>query len=179
MVHANGEAPVRIAVIGGCRSVEHGFFMGTDNLERMVENGVVWVPTVVTMRAYVEHYARIGRNPSVARRTLDHQLEQLFMARRLGLTVALGTDSGSPGVDHGAAMIAEMKLFMQAGFSLEETVRCASVCGAQLVGAESGLLAPAKPATFIIVEGEPSGLPENLRTVKAVFIAGIEQVVGG
>ena len=39
MVHANGEEPVRIAVMSGCRSVEHGFFMGRENLARMAEQG--------------------------------------------------------------------------------------------------------------------------------------------
>jgi imidazolonepropionase-like amidohydrolase len=179
MVHANGEAPVRIAVLSGCQSIEHGFFMGADNLERMAENRVVWVPTAVTMHAYAEHFTQVGRNPDVARRTLDHQLEQLARARRLGVTVALGTDSGSPGVDHGDAMIAEMRLLMHAGFPPAEAVRCASGNGARLIGAEYGVLAPGRPATFIIAGGGPSALPESLKALKAVFISGIQQFEAG
>jgi imidazolonepropionase-like amidohydrolase len=179
MAHANGEAPVRIAVLGGCQSIEHGFFMGPDNLERMAENGAVWVPTAVTMHAFAEYFARVGRDSDVARRTLDHQLEQLFRARQFGVTVAVGTDSGSPGVDHGAAMIAEMRLLMHAGFSLSEAVRCASANGGRLIGADYGVLAPGRPATFIIADGGPSELPEGLKTLKAVFISGIQQLEAG
>ncbi|AQV01094.1 hypothetical protein [Desulfococcus multivorans] len=52
MVHCNGETPVAIAVEAGCDSVEHGFFMGEENLRRMADMGTVWVPTAVTMKAY-------------------------------------------------------------------------------------------------------------------------------
>lgn len=179
MVHANGAEPVRVAVAAGCRSIEHGFFMGKDNLARMADKGVAWVPTVVTMSAYARIFEQTGRNPDVARRTLDHQLDQLAIARRLGVTVALGTDSGSPGVEHGAAVIEEMKLLMQAGYSLPEAIPCATVNGARLAGGEFGLIESGRPATFVIVEGSPSTLPESLKKVRAVFIDGIKQVEAG
>jgi imidazolonepropionase-like amidohydrolase len=179
MVHANGEAPVRIAVMAGCRSVEHGFFMGRDNLSRMADRGVAWVPTAVTMQAYAAYYRQAGKNPDVARRTLDHQLEQLALARRLGVNVALGTDSGSPGVHHGAAVIAELGLLLQAGFTLAEAIRCASRNGAKLVGAAFGVLEKGSPATFVAVHGGPSRLPEGLRHIRAVFVHGVKELVAG
>jgi imidazolonepropionase-like amidohydrolase len=179
MVHANGVEPVRVAVAAGCRSIEHGFFMGKDNVARMADKGVTWVPTVGTMSAYARIFEQTGRNPDVARRTLDHQIEQLAIARRLGVTVALGTDSGSPGVDHGAAVIEEMKLLVQAGYSLPEAIPCATVNGARLVGGEFGLIEQGRPATFVIVEGRPSTLPEGLKNVRAVFIGGIKQFEAG
>jgi imidazolonepropionase-like amidohydrolase len=179
MVHANGEAPVRIAVMAGCRSVEHGFFMGRDNLARMADRGVAWVPTAVTMQAYAAYYRQAGKNPDVARRTLDHQLEQLALARRLGVNVALGTDSGSPGVHHGAAVMAEMGLLLQAGFTLAEAIRCASHNGAKLVGAACGVLEKGSPATFIAVNGKPSKLPEGLPPIRAVFIDGVKELEAG
>jgi imidazolonepropionase-like amidohydrolase len=153
--------------------------MGKDNLARMADNGVAWVPTVVTMSAYARIFEQTGRNPDVACRTRDHQIEQLAVARRLGVTVALGTDSGSPGVDHGAAVIEEMKLLIQAGYSLAEAIPCATVNGARLVAGEFGLIEPGRPATFAIVEGSPSTLPESLMKVRAVFIDGIKQFEAG
>jgi imidazolonepropionase-like amidohydrolase len=179
MVHANGEASVRIAVMAGCRSVEHGFFMGRDNLTRMADRGVAWVPTAVTMQAYAAYYRQAGKNPDVARRTLDHQLEQLALARRLGVNVALGTDSGSPGVHHGAAVITELGLLLQAGFTLAEAIRCASHNGARLVGAAFGMLEKGSPATFIAVNGGPSRLPEGLRHIRAVFVHGVKELEAG
>ena len=47
MVHANGQEAVRVALEAGCDSIEHGYFMGNDNLLKMAEKGITWVPTDV------------------------------------------------------------------------------------------------------------------------------------
>jgi imidazolonepropionase-like amidohydrolase len=179
MAHANGEEPVRIAVLAGCRSIEHGFFMGSENLARLAEKSVAWVPTVVPMQAYADHLAQADRRADVARRTVEHQLEQLHQARRLNVMVALGTDSGSPGVDHGLAVLAEMKFLMAAGFSLAEAVRCASFNGARLTGGDFGLVAAGRPATFIVVPGGPFELPDSIRRIQAVYVDGQPVVAAG
>ena len=145
-------------------------------LEKMAEKRVVWVPTVYTMKAYAEHMKRqTGRiDPAdVARRNLEHQLKQLSMARELGVPVALGTDAGSLGVHHGTAVIEELKLFMEAGYSLSDTVRCATLNSAKLLGLKDyGTLEEKKSATFITVKGGPSSLPASLKEIEAVYIRG-------
>ncbi len=179
MAHANGEEPVRIAILAGCRSVEHGFFMGPENLARMAEKAVFWVPTVIPMQGFAEHLAQTNRRSDVARRSVDHQLEQLHQARRLNVPVALGTDSGSPGVNHGLAVIGEMKLLMAAGFSLPETVRCASFNGAILTSGDFGLVEEGRPATFLVVPGSPSELPDSIEKIRAVYVDGQPVVTAG
>jgi imidazolonepropionase-like amidohydrolase len=92
---------------------------------------------------------------------------------RLKVPIALGTDAGSPAVDHGAAIVDEMKILMEAGFSIEETIRCATFNGAQLLGIRDlGLLVPGMPATFIAVKGDPSGFPDSLRQIEGGWIKG-------
>ena len=49
MVHANGRRPFQTAVAAGCDSIEHGFFMGNDNLKTMADEAIFWVPTAETM----------------------------------------------------------------------------------------------------------------------------------
>jgi imidazolonepropionase-like amidohydrolase len=173
MVHANGRHPVRIAIEAGCHSIEHGFFMGADNLHRLAQKAVIWVPTAFTMKAYGRFLDRTGEKSDIARRNLDHQLEQLASARRYDVAVAVGTDAGSPGVEHGRAVFEEMKLLVKAGYPIEETVRCATFNGARLLGLDDmGLLVPQMPATFIAVKGDPSGLPENLNEPKRLYMKG-------
>jgi imidazolonepropionase-like amidohydrolase len=82
-------------------------------------------------------------------------------------------------VDHGAAVADEMKLLMAAGFSLAEAVRCASFNGAGLIGEDFGLLAEGRPATFVVVPGDPSGLPDSLCRVRAVYVDGERVVEAG
>ena len=174
MVHANGEAAVRDAVEAGCHSIEHGFFMGTDNLLKMADRRVVWVPTAVTMKAYAEALAPESREAQGARKNLDHQLEQLRKAKEAGVVVAVGSDAGSLCVHHGSGCLEEIRLLMTAGYSCAEAVRCATVHGARLLGVDhvGRRLAPGRPASFLVCPGGPEQLPDSLYRLKAVYVKG-------
>ena len=171
MVHANGKDPVRIALDAGCASIEHGFFMGEENLARMAEMQVFWVPTAYTMKAYGRHAGGKKRVRAIALKNLDHQLQQLMFARKLGVPVALGTDSGSLGVHHGSALAEELQLFLEAGFSIEEAIRCATCNNARLLGIDGkGLIMTGMDADFVAVKGPPSALPESLKDMLKIHV---------
>lgn len=173
MVHANGKRPVSDALQAGCASIEHGYFMGTENLQKMRDKQIIWVPTAIPMKALSEILPPDTVESDVARRTLAHQLEQMAVARRLGVPVAVGTDAGSPGVGHGVGLIEELKLFRLAGYSIEEAIQCACAQGARLIGSDSlGRLAPGMPATLMAVPGPPEGLPESLLNIRCRFSYG-------
>ena len=175
MVHANGIEGVRAAVEGGCHSVEHGFFMGRENLERMAEKGVIWVPTAVTMKKYAEVLADKGdrEGADVARRNLEHQLDQIRQAREIGVIIALGSDSGSSGVLHGESLVEEMKLLLEGGFTLEEGIRCATSTGMRLLGREDrGTLEAGQPADFLVARGTPAQLPRKFSYLEGIFRGG-------
>jgi imidazolonepropionase-like amidohydrolase len=72
-----------------------------------------------------------------------------------------------------------MKLLMAAGFTLSETVRCAALNGARLTGGDSGLLEEGRPATFVVVPGSPSDLPDSLSRVRAVYVDGERVLAAG
>jgi imidazolonepropionase-like amidohydrolase len=163
MAHANGRLPVQIAIEAGCHSIEHGFFMGAENLARMRDRQTVWVPTAFTMRAYAAHLAPSSREAGTARRNLAHQMNQLRMAREIGVPVALGTDAGSLGVHHGISVREELRILLEAGYTLPEAVQCATKTGAGLLGIrDTGILSPGMAASWIAVKGGPSGLPASL-----------------
>jgi len=174
MVHANGYEPVQIALESGCHSIEHGFFMGDENLKRMAETGVVWVPTICTMKAYMEYLSDGILEYDVAKRNLYHQIEQVKKAIEYGVTIALGTDSGSPGVYHGLSVIDEMKLLMEAGLSREKAVQCGTLNAFKLSnnGDMGGKIITGMPATFLAAKGGPENLPESLHNVGEVWIRG-------
>jgi len=168
MVHCNGELPVASAIAAGCDSVEHGFFMGKENLKRMADLGVFWVPTAVTMKSYAQHLAQGSPEAEIARRTYLHQAEQIALARELGVCIALGTDAGSLGVHHGFSVKEELRILMQSGFSVSQTVKCTTQNGAELLGIshETGRIAEGCSAVFLAVKGKPSDLPEHLDKVQ-------------
>ena len=163
MTHANGMLPVRIAIEAGCHSIEHGFFMGAENLARMRDRQTVWVPTAFTMRAYAAHLAPSSREADTARRNLSHQMDQLRMARELGVPVALGTDAGSLGVHHGISVGEELRILLEAGYTATEAVQCATKTGAGLLGiTDMGTLTPGMPASWIAVKSSPAEIPDSL-----------------
>lgn len=175
MVHANGDLPVAQALEAGCHSIEHGFFMGRSNLERMRDSRVYWTPTACTMKAYWEQLPSDGVEAEISRRNLDDQLEQIAYAQKVGAPLVVGTDSGGLGLHHGASIIEELKLFISAGFSMEGAIQCASSNGAQLLGLDKtlGTLRPGLSATFLVVRGAPSDLLTALQHPARVYVDGV------
>ena len=171
MVHANGIVPVQIALDAGCSSIEHGFFMGMKNFLQMAEKQIFWVPTAGTMKAFAIHAGERGEERLMALRNLEHQLAQMGLARKLGVPIALGTDSGSMGVHHGSGLIEELQLLLDAGFSIEEAIKCASFNSASLLGLNrKGLIKKGMQADFLVVKGSPSALPESLRDIFRIHV---------
>ena len=165
MVHCNGKTPVGIAVAAGCDSVEHGFFMGEENLRRMADVGTVWVPTAVTMKAYSRMLPQGDPEAEIARRNFEHQVAQIRRARELGVRIAVGSDAGSLGVDHGRAVGEELAIFVAAGFSIEAAVACSTGVGGELLGLPvCREIRVGRPASFIAVDGPPERLTDNLAT---------------
>ena len=175
MVHANGQTPVKLALQAGCHSIEHGFFMGDENLKRMADTQTVWIPTAVTMKAALNNMEFVNNTGkrSVISKTLDHQLQQIDKARQYGVPIAMGTDSGCSGVIHGESAADEIKLFLNAGYSLSEAIQCASSCGAELLGMnEIGILRKGMVAHFIVTRATPAMVPRKLSYLEAIYLHG-------
>ena len=176
MVHANGEAPVRLAIEAGCDSIEHGYFMGEDNLRRMADRRVCWVPTVVPMTVLTEADNLTIAQKDVARRTVDHQLSQIRKALELGVVIALGTDAGGQGVDHGAAVQEELSLLISVGMSVEQAVQCATRNVARLLSLDGrGELRPGCRTDFLAVKAEPDDLIGSLAGEHSLWVDGQRQ----
>jgi imidazolonepropionase-like amidohydrolase len=173
MVHANGEEPVRMAIEAGCSSIEHGYFMGYDNLLRLPDRQIRWVPTVVPMTRLACNRNLTPAQRDIARRTRDHQLEQIARSLHMGVRIALGTDAGSPGVEHGLCVQEEIQWLMCAGMSLSSVVRSATLEAAALLGwARRGAVLPGFRADLIAVHGQPRDLPRSLANIAAICAGG-------
>ncbi len=108
---------------------------------------------------------------------LTEQLTQLCLARELGVKAAVGTGAGSVGILHGESMVEEMKLFIKAGYSLEETIHCASENGARLFGMEKlGALTVGGQATFLITRGTVQQLPRKLSYLGGIYVDGAPSI---
>ena len=90
------------------------------------------------------------------------------------MDIATGTDAGSLGVDHGAALREEIAILMAAGMPLEKAIRCASFQGAKLLGLEEelGSLVKGMEATFAVIPGSPEHLPLSLKGPVVTYVQG-------
>ena len=171
MVLANGSDAVQQALEAGCHAIVQGLAMGRENLQRMAEKKVALVPTLYAMKARVETADTADRKKKAVE-DLAHQLEQVALARDLGISVAIGTDSGALGVLHGEAVVEEMKLLLKAGYTLAEAVRCATSNSARLMGLDAGLLVVGKPAHFLVARGIPAQLPRKFSYLEDIYLDG-------
>jgi len=174
MVHANGKKPVHMAIEAGCHSIEHGYFMGHDNLRLMAEKGVYWVPTLIPVKAAARLFDKTSKESAIAYKTLEHQFEQITIAIKMGVKIAIGTDAGSIGVYHGKAVAEEMRLLSKAGLSIEDVI-CSGTCnGADLLGINKkiGILRAGMPATFIIFPCAPSSILDKSSLPEQIYING-------
>jgi len=166
---ANGPDKVTQALDEGCDAVVQGFGMGEKNLQRMAAEQILWIPSLFL--------AKNGQaTPGVEdhwRKVLADQLEQLRLARNLGITAATGTGAGNTGIIHGESMVEEIKLFIKAGYPLEEAIRSASEVGARFFGMEQiGAFQIGRPATFLVTRGSPHQLPRKLAYLENIYLNG-------
>ena len=191
VVIANGPQQVEEALEAGCDAIEQGYAMGKDNLRKMAEKDVLWIPSVLRAKngldgassggsvccRFSTRYVAPGKPVPGAeafwKKILAEQLTQLRFARELGVTTAVGTGAGSVGILHGESMVEEMKLFIKAGYSLEETIRCASENGARFFDMEKlGTLTVGRKATFLITRGSAKQLPRKLSYLEGIYVDG-------
>jgi imidazolonepropionase-like amidohydrolase len=191
VVLANGPQQVEEALEAGCDAIEQGYGMGEDNLRKMAEKDVLWIPSVLRAKnalnaagvsgdvgcrfslGYVAPGNPLPGAEAYWKKILTEQITQLRFARKLGVTTAVGTGAGSVGILHGESMVEEMKLFIKAGYSLEETIRCASENGARFFGMEElGLLTVGQKGTFLIARGSVKQLPRKLSYLEGIYIDG-------
>jgi imidazolonepropionase-like amidohydrolase len=129
---------------------------------------------------FFQHYVAPGKpNPGAEafwKKMLAEQLTQLRLARELGVKKAVGTGAGSVGILHGLngeSMGEEMRLFIKAGYSLAETIRCVSENGAGFFGMEKlGKLTGGRKATFLIARGKVQQLPRKLSYLEGIYVDG-------
>jgi imidazolonepropionase-like amidohydrolase len=192
VVVANGPQAVAEALAAGCDAIEQGYRMGEDNLKAMAERQVLWIPNLLRAKNGVDgsasggevccrfslRYVAPGKPIPGAeaywKSMLAGQLAQLRLARALGVPTAIGTGAGGMGILHGESMAEEMKLFIKAGYSLEEAIHCGSEQGARFFAMrELGALTTGCHATFLVTLGTPQQLPRKLSFLENIYINGI------
>ena len=161
--HLTGNEAVRMSVIAGVRSVEHGSMVTSETLRLIEEKGVFVVPTQFTSvrtARFAEdeaYWKSSGMTPHCKIKVQKYQKEILKTAELLAksnVKIAFGTDLGILSYDfNGAVEFGEM---VANGITPIRAMRAATSVAAELLQRDDlGVLAPGKTADIIAVPGNP------------------------
>jgi imidazolonepropionase-like amidohydrolase len=166
--HSHGDVAARQAVEAGVDSIEHGSFLSDETLQLMKSKGTYLVPT--RMAVFWVNQKADGYPPAIAQkaRAAAASHDKMFRsALRIGVPIALGTDSGvSPHGMNGK----EFSLMTQLGMQPAAALISGTRDGAKLLGidAEVGTLEAGKVADIVAVKGNV--LNDISVTEKPIFV---------
>jgi imidazolonepropionase-like amidohydrolase len=173
--HAHGADGIKRAIRGGVNSIEHGTFMDDEAMELMKQYGTWYIPTITAGKSVADsakipgYYTEIVTPKALA---TGPQIQKTFAkAYKMGVKIAFGTDAGV--YMHGKNWL-EFVYMTEAGMPAMETIRCATLHAASLLGNDQlGIIAIGKLADIIAVEGDPIKNIEAMGKVTFVMKNGV------
>ncbi len=174
--HAHGTDGINAALRAGVDSIEHGTYLDRESVRLLRQGDRYLVPTMMA-GWWVGQLAEQGgvltpAQADKARRVGPDLVRMVQMARRAGVRIAFGTDTGvSP---HGMNA-REFQLLVEAGYTPLQTVQMATVNAAdhlQLNGV-AGRIGRGYSADIIAVDGDPLSDVATLMNVRFVMARGV------
>ena len=177
LAHASGDEGIEHAIEGGVDSVEHGFFVRDDQLAKMRDRAIAWVPTFAPVQKQVDHAGRMGWDSEIVsnlQRILDQHAASLVRAHSMGVTVLAGSDAGSVGVAHGLDFIYELELMERAGLAPLAVLNAATGAGSRRLAFREkfGQIRTGYLSRFLLTRHSPLEAVGNLRKPKLIIFDG-------
>jgi len=175
--HASGTEGVENSIEGGVTTIEHGFFVTADQLARMRDRQIGWVPTFAPVQLQIDRAPELGWDQKVVghlKRIIESHQDMLRRAHEMGVKLIAGSDAGSCGVPHGTGLLRELCQMEAAGVPPMAVLRAAtSVSGSTLRFPEPmGRIAPGFRARIIITRHDPLKTVANLQKDKTILFDG-------
>jgi imidazolonepropionase-like amidohydrolase len=175
--HASGTEGIENAILGGVTTVEHGFFITRDQLARMRDEQIGWVPTFAPVALQRDRATELGWDAEVVGhldRILASHAEMLCHGHEIGVPIVAGSDAGSCGVAHGLGFLDELVHMERAGLSPLAVLQSATGAGARLLDFPDaiGQIAPGRRARMILTHHDPLVSVANLQREKTILFDG-------
>ena len=174
--HAHGAEGMKRAIRAGVTSIEHGTFMDDEAIELFKKYGTWYVPTIIAGKSTADsakipgYYSEIVTPKALA---VGPKIQATFTkAYKAGVKIAFGTDAAV--YKHGKNYI-EFQYMVEGGMPAMETIRCATIHAAELLGVTDrlGTIEKGKIADIIAVEGDPLTEIQAMGRVKFVMKEGL------
>jgi imidazolonepropionase-like amidohydrolase len=157
--HAQGNQGIKNALRAGVDTIEHGVFLDDEALALFLAKKAFLVPTISPPFHILEKGVRSGI-PAFAiektKRVKAIHIDSAKKAYRAGITIAMGTDAGTPLNRHGGNL-KELELLVRIGLRPMEAIVAATGTAAGMIGWEDrvGTIEAGKLADLVVVEGDP------------------------
>jgi len=178
--HARSGAAVADCIAAGMDWIMHGDYMSREQADRLAESGIPLCPAL-TLIVNMAEYGHIAGCPvsriERMKRNVEDAVAILDYARRQGVTMMCGTDTGFALTPYGEWHAREMEIFVaHLGFSPLEAITCGTRNAAFAVDAANvGTLEKGKFADVLVVKGDPLqdiGILQDKSAIHAVFKGG-------
>jgi imidazolonepropionase-like amidohydrolase len=168
--HAMGREGIEASLKVGVDSIEHGFGLDAEMMDRMVRQGTYWCPTI-----YVGAYVAEGRAAAGAPIWLtmrDMEAKAFAVAVRKGVKIAYGTDAGGYAWTENQAK--EFAYMVRYGMTPLQAIQSATMVAAALLDRQNdlGAIEVGKFADIIAVSGDPLSDITELERVRFVMKGG-------
>ncbi|HEV8718247.1 MAG TPA: amidohydrolase family protein [Candidatus Binatia bacterium] len=161
-IHARGAGSTRAAAKAGVDWILHADLATPADLEVVAEAGARLMPTMTFLQQALAVGSEFGlstRELDLTKRNWDSAVRMLEQARRLGITLLCGTDSGNtPLMPYGELHAHEAEILVRyAGYTPMEAILACTRDNAFVMGldGEVGVLAAGKLADLIVLTADP------------------------
>jgi imidazolonepropionase-like amidohydrolase len=156
--HCRANEGIKNALRAGYDTIEHATFMDEEALELLLQRNTPVVPGLRFELTSIERGPEFGLPQAVIdghQETLDAGAESCRMILKAGGRLGMGGDYGFAWNPHGE-YAKELSFFVKfVGFSILDTIKCATKSGAEILGRghEIGTLEAGKIADILVLEG--------------------------